>query len=86
MNITPIPAEEFYHKFAEGGLEWMATLDTMLMEKPLGKGDVRWQEYLAALRDIGYDGFLTIEREAKNGSGDIANAVTFLREQISQLK
>lgn len=28
-----------------------------------GEGDVDWDNYLKALKEIGYDGFLTIERE-----------------------
>lgn len=33
------------------------------IELPLGKGDVDFANYLKALEDIGYKGFLTIERE-----------------------
>ena len=36
-------------------------------------------KYLAALREIGFDGYLTIERECgDNPAGDIAEAVKFL--------
>jgi sugar phosphate isomerase/epimerase len=53
---------------------------------PLGEGDVKWPEYLAALRDIGFRGFLTIEREAKEAAGkDIADAVVFLKRQMEAL-
>lgn len=52
-------------------------------ELPLGQGSVNWPAYLAALREIGFNGFLTIEREAgENPYEDIANAVQFLRAQI----
>ena len=48
-------------------------------ELPLGKGGVNWDNYLAALREIGFDGYLTIERECgDNPAGDIAEAVKFL--------
>lgn len=48
-------------------------------ELPLGKGGVKWDGYLAALRDIGYDGYLTIERECGDTPAkDIAEAVNFL--------
>lgn len=83
-NITPIEAEAFYHGFAEGGLEWMRTLNC-LIETPLGEGDVRWPEYLRALRDVGYDGFLTIEREVTNGAEDIRKAVRFLARAVASL-
>ena len=49
-------------------------------ELPLGEGDVDVENYLKALEDIGYRGFLTIEREVgKNPSEDIATAVRYLR-------
>ncbi len=32
-------------------------------EVALGKGQVCWKEYLQALQDVGYNGYLTIERE-----------------------
>ncbi len=49
-------------------------------EVPLGEGSVDWPNYLAALADIGYKGFLTIEREVgENPEADIRNAVMFLK-------
>ncbi|WP_178021361.1 sugar phosphate isomerase/epimerase [uncultured Paenibacillus sp.] len=48
-------------------------------EVPLGEGSVNWPAYLAALQDIGYRGFLTIEREVgASPEEDIAKAVRFL--------
>ncbi len=48
-------------------------------EVPLGKGGVNFDTYLAALRGIGYDGYLTIERECGDTpTKDIAEAVKFL--------
>ena len=53
------------------------------VELPLGQGDVDFDAYLGALRDIGYKGFLTIEREVgENPLGDIGIAVEFLRGKI----
>ena len=52
-------------------------------EVPLGEGGVDWPRYIQALRDIGYKGFLTIEREVgPDPAGDIARAIAFLRGQI----
>lgn len=52
-------------------------------EVPLGQGSVDFPKYLAALDDIGYKGFLTIEREVgANPSADIAMAVDFLNNLI----
>ena len=60
----------------------------VIREEPLGKGGVDWKRYLAALREIGYEGFLTIERECgETPEKDIGDAVRFLdamnvREEI----
>jgi len=52
-------------------------------ELPLGKGKVDFPAYLKALDDIGYKGFLTIEREVgDNPEKDIRDAVVFLKELI----
>ena len=46
----------------------------------LGDGDVPFPAYLKALEEIGYKGFLTIEREVgDNPTADIEKAVRFLR-------
>lgn len=50
------------------------------IEVPLGEGSVNWEKYLAALEDIGYKGFLTIEREVGDDpEKDIRKAVEFLK-------
>jgi L-ribulose-5-phosphate 3-epimerase len=49
-------------------------------EVPLGEGGVNWTGYLQALKDIGYTGYLTIEREVgANPEDDISKAVQFLK-------
>ena len=49
-------------------------------ELPLGEGGVDFKRYLEALHEIGYKGFLTIEREVgEDPEGDIRKAVQFLR-------
>ena len=49
-------------------------------EMPLGQGVVDYPRYLKALEDIGYRGYLTIEREVGgNPEGDIKLAVDFLK-------
>ena len=51
-------------------------------EMPLGQGSVPYPAYLKALDDIGYKGFLTIEREVgANPAADIELAVNFLKAQ-----
>ena len=52
-------------------------------EVPLGEGSVPWDKYLAALDDIGFKGFLTIEREVGDDPAkDIGMAVKFLQEKM----
>lgn len=56
-----------------------------IKEMPLGEGNVPWDAYIAALREIGYDGYLTIERECgETPAEDIAKAVTFLKKYIGE--
>lgn len=53
------------------------------IELPLGEGDVDFDNYLKALDEIGYRGFLTIEREVgDNPVADIDKAMKFLNDRI----
>lgn len=57
--------------------------ESFFEEKPLGEGKVNFPTYLDALREIGYDGFLTIERECgEQPEEDIKKAVSFLKALI----
>ncbi|MDD5898861.1 MAG: sugar phosphate isomerase/epimerase [Clostridia bacterium] len=57
--------------------------DPSFAEVPLGEGQVPFAGYLAALEEVGYRGFLTIEREVGgNPYGDIELAVSFLKEKL----
>ena len=54
-----------------------------LLRRERLEGDVDWNNYLKALEEIGYDGFLTIERECGDDpAADIAKAVAFLKKQL----
>ena len=54
-------------------------------EVPLGTGSVDFPSYLKALDEIGYRGFLTIEREVgENPEADIKTAYDFLTKTISE--
>jgi sugar phosphate isomerase/epimerase len=78
--------EEVYGLFAQGGIEAISKVSAWFTETPLGQGTVRWLPYLRALRETGYDGYLTIEREVKeNAAEDIRTAVNFLKELIPQI-
>ena len=59
--------------------------DDSFIEVPLGEGSVDFPKYLAALEEIGYKGFLTVEREVgDNPEKDIKSAVNFLKEIMSK--
>ena len=67
--VHPVP-QEFQ------GIQYFA-------EVPLGQGSVHFDTYLKALDDIGYKGFLTIERECgDNPAADIGLAVDHLRANM----
>lgn len=73
-----------YNHFAEGGIEALNVAD-FFIETPIGEGDVDFPAYIAALRDIGYDGYLTIERETGADPGaDIAKAVTYAKKLLAE--
>lgn len=60
--------------------------DRPFREVPLGEGKVDFDNYLKALEDIGYKGYLTIEREVgANPKEDIRHAVKFLEEKLEVL-
>lgn len=81
LNPNQNPAD-VYHAFAVGGVEALNACEGF-KEVPLGEGDVDWDGYLQALRDVGFDGFLTIERECgENPQADIEKAIAFLKEKI----
>jgi len=68
------------HTHAKDGV--FDSAKTGFQEVPLGEGDVDFPIYLKALRDTGFDGYLTIERECGDDPvGDIAAAIAFLKAQ-----
>ena len=78
--------ETIYGIFAEGGIDALISLSDCFEETPLGQGSVRWLEYLKALGSIGYEGYLTIEREVKeDAKADISEAVVFLKGVLQDL-
>lgn len=78
--------EIVYGFFAEGGIGDL-NLDEIFREVPLGQGQVDFPAYLAALAAIGYDGYLTIEREVgEDPEKDIRDAAVFLKEKLAAMK
>ena len=60
-----------------------AVISPSFEELPLGEGDVDFKGWLDALRGIGYNSFLTIEREVGgNPEADIRKAVEYLQMLI----
>ena len=55
------------------------------IETPLGEGQVDFKAWISALEEVGYRGYLTIEREVgENPAADIATAVAHLRGIIHE--
>jgi len=52
-------------------------------EVPLGEGDVDWDAYIAALQEVRFDGYLTVEREGgEDPVGDVSHALSFLKMKV----
>ncbi len=72
-----------YDCFAVGGIEGLNVAD-YFREVPVGEGSVDFPAYLAALREVGFDGYLTIEREAgADPIGDVIKARDTLRAMLA---
>lgn len=84
VHYQDCDAAEVYGAFADGGFaELVARTGDIFAEVPLGEGDVPWEAYLRALQEVGFAGYLTIEREVgDNPEADIRKAVNFLAERI----
>ena len=81
LDKNQVPAD-VYHAFAIGGVDALNACDGF-KELPLGEGAVDFPAYISALREIGYDGYLTIEREAGDDpTADILMAADFLKKLI----
>lgn len=84
IHLRDCDPKEVYDAFAEGGFEALvARTGELFREVEPGKGQIDWDAYLQALRDTGFDGFLTVEREVGDDPDtEIANAVRFLRARL----
>ncbi len=73
-----------YDHFAEGGIEALNISD-LFLETPVGQGSMDFANYLKALKDIGYNGFLTVERETGDDpSSDIKLAFDYIKDNFSE--
>ncbi|MBO4304002.1 MAG: sugar phosphate isomerase/epimerase [Lentisphaeria bacterium] len=85
VNLVPgSPAATYGIVEVDGSKRKFAEPRSQYKEVPLGEGQVEWDPYLAALKNAGFDGFLTIERECgEDPEGDIRKAYNFLKGKIS---
>ncbi|MBR4979259.1 MAG: sugar phosphate isomerase/epimerase, partial [Clostridia bacterium] len=61
VNLHPVNPEYFFKVFHPAPVDFFKI--EYFRELPLGTGDVDFPNYLKALEEIGFKGFLTIERE-----------------------
>lgn len=74
-----------YDHFANGGIDDLNTRD-YFKETPVGQGSVDFKAYFKALKDIGYNGYLTIEREAgPDPEGDTKLALDYIKTVLEQI-
>lgn len=82
VRLRPSDPQAVYDFFAEGGIGDLR-LEEYFKETPLGEGSVDFNRYISALKEIGYQGFLTIEREVgENPIQDIFHARDFLKRYL----
>lgn len=82
VEAVHILKDYIVHTHAKDGIK----LENGYQEMPLGLGNVPFLEYLKALKEIGYDGYLTIERECgDNPAKDIELAAKFLQEHLNKI-
>ena len=84
-NLQPVEDVEVLYGLKPAPPGKKVSWGDYMKELPLGEGDVNFDTYLPALGGVGFDGFLTIEREVgENPRKDIEQAVRFLREKIGK--
>ena len=63
------------------------TGETTYMETALGEGGVDFPRYLKALQDIGYNGYLTIERGGgEDREFEVKKAFEFISKELSKIQ
>lgn len=84
-RLRPVDPQDVYGFLGYSAMDHqkiaeMAASGAAFEEVPLGEGKVDFPAYFAALQEIGYTGYLTIEREVgANPAEDIAKAVSFIQ-------
>jgi len=82
VNLKPCNPEDIYAEMDHGAWDQ----EPAFREMTLGQGAVDFPAYLKALEEIGYKGFLTIEREVgENPTADIKLASDYLKHLMGTL-
>lgn len=87
-KANPIDALDIFGQYVRGvhakDGEYPTDGRKLGIEKPLGQGRVNYPAFIAKLKDIGYDGALTIEREISGEQQiiDIKKAIAYLQSLI----
>lgn len=87
VGDNPVTAVDYLKKYIvhTHAKDGVMLEDGSYLELPLGKGGVNFDTYLPALKNAGFNGFLTIEREVgETPEKDIGLAVEFLRDKIAK--
>ncbi len=75
-----------YDHFASGGKGGIDVKE-YFKETVVGQGSVNFKSYLKALKDAGYDGYLTVERESgDNRIGDTATALEHVKGVLKEIE
>ncbi|MBO0958830.1 sugar phosphate isomerase/epimerase [Neobacillus sp. MM2021_6] len=86
IRIKPVDPRDVYGALGYGAgtdhekIAQMVASGEYFRELPLGKGEVDFPAYFKALKEIKYEGYLTIEREVDtNPVQDISTAIQFIK-------
>ncbi|MED1468491.1 sugar phosphate isomerase/epimerase family protein [Bacillus salipaludis] len=86
IRLKPVDPRDVYGALGYGGgtdhekIAQMVASGEYFRELQLGKGAVDFPKYFAALQEIQYNGYLTIEREVQtNPTQDITEAIEFIK-------
>ncbi|QQZ10050.1 sugar phosphate isomerase/epimerase family protein [Heyndrickxia vini] len=86
IQLKPVNPRDVYGYLGYGGgvdhekIAEMVASGQYFREVPLGQGSVDFPKYFAALKEIDYQGYLTIEREVHhNPIKDISAAIEFIK-------
>ncbi|SIT72258.1 sugar phosphate isomerase/epimerase family protein [Edaphobacillus lindanitolerans] len=87
VRLAPLDPREVYGMFgynqgsSHNDIAELVESGAFFREVPLGEGSVGFDAYFRALAEIGYDGYLTVEREVRRDPvHDLSEAVRFINQ------